>query len=323
MPNKPKSYGIKVFALVDARTFYLLKFEIYTGIQPEGPFRVSNSAHDIVLRLVEPIKRTGRNITTDNWYTSVPLALSLLDMNLTLVGTLRKNKGEIPIEFLPNKTREVYSSLFGFTKQLTICSYVPAKSKSVVVLSTMHNDSAIDQSEFRREKKKPEIITFYNTSKGGVDSNDQLCSNYNVGRRTNRWPLAIFYHILNITGINSYIIFKQNSILKGNTQPIVRRNFLRNLGHQLVQQHVIRRSLSSVHHRNLKFQIKCYLESQGVAIFEEKNGTEDKGMSKKRKRCGICPSTRDNKYSAFCCKCGDYICKNHTYIICSNCKDCA
>lgn len=47
-------------------------------------------------------------------------------------------------------------------------------------------------------KKKPEIITFYNITKGGVDTCDQLCSNYNVGRRTKKWPLAIFNHFINV-----------------------------------------------------------------------------------------------------------------------------
>lgn len=68
-------------------------------------------------------------------------------------------------------------------------SYVPAKSRSVVLISTIHNDDLIDEDT---SEKKPEIITFYKTTKGGVDTCAQLCSNYNVGRRTKRWSLAIF-----------------------------------------------------------------------------------------------------------------------------------
>lgn len=68
MPNKPGKYGIKVFAMVDARTFYLKSFEIYGGTHPEGPYRTSNSLSDIVERLVQPIKNNNCNVTTDNWY---------------------------------------------------------------------------------------------------------------------------------------------------------------------------------------------------------------------------------------------------------------
>jgi hypothetical protein len=42
------------------------------------------------------------------------------------------------------------------------------------------------------EKKKPEIICFYNQTKGGVDIVNQMLSNYSVARKTNRWPLNCF-----------------------------------------------------------------------------------------------------------------------------------
>jgi len=42
------------------------------------------------------------------------------------------------------------------------------------------------------EKKKPEIICFYNQTKAGVDMVDQMSSNYSVARKTNRWPLFSF-----------------------------------------------------------------------------------------------------------------------------------
>ena len=39
--------------------------------------------------------------TTDNWYTSVPLAEDLLKNKITLVGTMKKNKPDIPPEMRP------------------------------------------------------------------------------------------------------------------------------------------------------------------------------------------------------------------------------
>ena len=48
IPSKPDKYGIKVFALVDAQTFFTSKIEVYVRTQPEGPCKVSNSPSDVV-----------------------------------------------------------------------------------------------------------------------------------------------------------------------------------------------------------------------------------------------------------------------------------
>ncbi|UYV63526.1 hypothetical protein LAZ67_2004514 [Cordylochernes scorpioides] len=61
IPSKHNKYGIKLFALVDSKMFYTCNLEIYSGKNPEGPYNVSNSPSDVVERLCEPIKGTGRN----------------------------------------------------------------------------------------------------------------------------------------------------------------------------------------------------------------------------------------------------------------------
>ena len=43
-------------------TFYTSTMEFYVGLQPEGPFQISNGPHDIALRIGEPIFGCGRNI---------------------------------------------------------------------------------------------------------------------------------------------------------------------------------------------------------------------------------------------------------------------
>ncbi|KAJ8939496.1 hypothetical protein NQ318_022551 [Aromia moschata] len=71
--------------------------------------------------------KLGPQFAIDNWYTNIPLADELLDKKITVVGTLKKNKREIPPEFQPQKQRVVESSLFGFQKEKTLVSYVPRK----------------------------------------------------------------------------------------------------------------------------------------------------------------------------------------------------
>lgn len=50
--SKPAKYGIKMFALCDAKIFYTRKIEVYVGKQPPGPYEDPNSPIDIVKRLI-------------------------------------------------------------------------------------------------------------------------------------------------------------------------------------------------------------------------------------------------------------------------------
>lgn len=81
--------------------------------------------------------------------------------------------------------------MFGFSKTATLVSYVSKRGKNILLLSSMHFDDKIDQSS--EEQHKPEIITYYNATKSGVDTVDQLCATYNCARNTRRWPMVIFF----------------------------------------------------------------------------------------------------------------------------------
>ena len=81
---------------------------------------------------------------------------------MTLLGTIRKNKHELP----KMSNKEVYSSEFYFTSDTTIVNYVPKKNKNVILLSTTHKDMKISD----RTDKKPQMILDYNSTKGAVDT---------------------------------------------------------------------------------------------------------------------------------------------------------
>lgn len=50
---------------------------------------------------------------------------------------------------------------------MSFVSYVPKKGKTVVLVFSMHSDDKINDST--SEQKNHEIITFYKSTKGGVD----------------------------------------------------------------------------------------------------------------------------------------------------------
>lgn len=123
------------FSIVVAKTAYTLNLVPYFSTQPEGPYKCSYSAKDIVCRQVTPIVGINRNITADNWFTSADLAKTLLhDTRLTYVGTICKNRHEIPKEFLLNKSKPPYLFVFEFQEDCTLVSYTPKKNKAGLLI---------------------------------------------------------------------------------------------------------------------------------------------------------------------------------------------
>ena len=94
MPNKPHKFGIKFWLAVDVQSKYILNGFPCMG---KDETRCSNSLGQFVtLKLAEPYLQRGRNITTDNFFTSITLAKKLFALKTTLVGTIRSNKRELP-----------------------------------------------------------------------------------------------------------------------------------------------------------------------------------------------------------------------------------
>jgi len=313
IPSKPAKYGIKIFALCDARTYYTLNMEIYCGKQPPGPRNISTTPQSVVMRLSAPIHGTGRNITMDNWFTSYPLSQELLLQKVTMVGTCRKNKREWPLSISFTKNRPISSSEFFFDSERTLVSYYPKKNKVVILLSTMHNSNDIDETT--GDAKKPEIVTFYNLTKSGVDTVDQLCSTYNVARNTRRWPMVVFYSLLNVIGINSFLIYSSN-----NQESLSRRLFLKKLSHELVEHHVKRRCYTNSLPTELSLKVKKLYNI--IAPVEVTGEVRSEGGRSSKRRCYLCPCKNDRKSAICCAKCKNNIClKEHALYICNpNCK---
>ena len=94
----------------------------------------------------------------------------------------------------------------------------------------MHSDTAVNIDE----QKKPHMIMYYNKYKTGVDTMDQMVSRYTCHRRTQRWPLAMFFNIFDVGALAAYLIYyENNNMLKKKTNQ--RRIFLHQLSEELAK----------------------------------------------------------------------------------------
>ena len=154
-----------------------------------------NLARDVVIDLCEPVYGFHRDIMTDNFFTSHALALELLKRDITLLGTMRLNRKEIP-DHLKQKRRDVLSSEFVYDHEnkIVMVSYIPKRNKNVVLLSSSHSGCEIVTSH----NNKPQMILDYNFGNKGVDQFDQNIEEYTCRRKTVRWPLLLFFNMVDI-----------------------------------------------------------------------------------------------------------------------------
>ncbi|KAF3853838.1 hypothetical protein F7725_014526 [Dissostichus mawsoni] len=102
------------------------------------------------------------------------------------------------------------------TAFMCLCDSCKAR-RNVTILSTQHQHVAISTER----KKKPEAVDYYNHSKVGVDVLDQMARQYSVKGGTRRWPVAVFYNVLDLAAINAWVLYQSCM-----SQNIPRRDFV-------------------------------------------------------------------------------------------------
>lgn len=322
MPSKPARYGIKFWVLCDSLTYYVWNMQPYLG-KKEGSKPEKNQGRRVVLDLVENLK--GRNVTCDNFFTDYVLLEELLKRHMTLVGTARANKTFLPpLVKSEQRKKPVFSSEFLYTQKGTLVRYVPKKYKFVTLLSSLHTTAEVANNE----KKTPEIISFYNATKGAVDSVDQLISFSSVKRKTKKWPRVVFSNIIDISLLNAFVLWQQVNP-NWNQTTNKRRIFLEKMALEIIQPTIdnrmrIPRGENALNAFN-KLQSSSATTSPTPSTSKQKRKNVDfelpnqKKKQKSTARCVDCDKSKDRKAHNICNKCQKAVCGEHKIIVCKSC----
>ncbi|XP_055010215.1 piggyBac transposable element-derived protein 4-like [Boleophthalmus pectinirostris] len=326
MPNKPAKYGIKTWVACDARSSYAWKMQIYTGgknrpadcgtttntttTTTTTTSRNTNLATQVVLDLTEGLGGE-RTVTCDNFFTSYELARRLyLERDLTLVGTVRKNKPWLPQAFLRARLRQLggkkrrngnsnsrpsssssspLSAYLFAPLPAVLVSYMPKKKRNVLLLSTKrrHLCEPVERGERERERQdapiaagaargtKPDLVNEYNRNKGGVDNLDKVISAYSCRRMTARWPLAVFHNILDVSSYNAFVLWRELNPTWMSARRNKRRIFLEQLGKELVTPLIQRRRRMPRTETSLAVVLGIQRQGQGQEEEEQEEEQEE------------------------------------------------
>lgn len=88
-------------------------------------------------------------------------------------------------------------------------AYKAKKTKTVYLLPTLHQTTEVIQID---KKQRPDAIMYYNKTKGGVDTADQMLIECSTRAATRRWPVAVFQNLMDMCAMNAYVIGKESDM---------------------------------------------------------------------------------------------------------------
>lgn len=212
--TKRSRFGIKLFVLCDTKTGYIMDFITYTGTSTElaDTYNLGISGAVVTTLLSQGYLNKGHTLFVDNWYTSPNLFSVLHDNGTNACGTVRKNRKNMPQLQEKLKRGELEAK---HTSQHKLLAQKWYDRRDVYTLTTMHTLSfqATGKRDHRtgREVLKPSAVLDYNKNMGAVDKTDMLLSSVGSVRKSVKWYKKLFFHILDMSLINSHSLYQNNS----------------------------------------------------------------------------------------------------------------
>ncbi|CAF1034879.1 unnamed protein product [Didymodactylos carnosus] len=209
IPSKRHRFGVKLFILCDCHTGFIMNFIIYTGQQTEVKLdKELGMSGSIVMTLMNSYLDKGHVVFIDNWYTSPILFEKLHYRRTSACGTARSNRAGLPT--FPSKLQKDKQT-FQHTNILLALKW--RDKRDVHMLSTIHVPDMVLTNKIDRVTNKPIAkplcIKDYNDNMGLVDKSDMQISFSECVRKTIKWYKKLFFHLLDLSMLNAYILYKE------------------------------------------------------------------------------------------------------------------
>ncbi len=220
MKDKPTKWGLKLWVLADSDNGYTVDFNVYTGKNAAKDISQHGLSYDVVMELMDPYLGQGYHLYLDNFYTSPQLVKDLFSKGTPSVGTVKPNRKDFPKSLLNVKAwaKKRDRGSVRWVRHSPVLALQWIDSKPVSILTTLH--SANDKVSCKRRTKKhekfqeitipqPVAIHDYNQFMNGVDRSDQMLACHNVSKKCYTWWKTLFFHLVDIAVVNSFILFQR------------------------------------------------------------------------------------------------------------------
>ena len=156
--------------------------------------------------LTRKIEGHGHKLYMDNFFSSPELFDDLANKQIYCCGTVRPNRKGMPQDLKP-KTTKLKRGDIRVRTRADLTAILWRDKRDVCMLTNIHNAPA--EGNFCNaggKAIKPQIVMDYNHHMGYVDKGDRMANRYSISRHTLKWKKKLFFHLLNLAILNSYIL---------------------------------------------------------------------------------------------------------------------
>uniref|UniRef100_A0A182K3S6 PiggyBac transposable element-derived protein domain-containing protein n=1 Tax=Anopheles christyi TaxID=43041 RepID=A0A182K3S6_9DIPT len=313
LPTTPGRTGFRFHLLADCDTSYVSNLEICVP-DNQNPYNFSYAPTDVAMRLTEPVQGRQKTVILGPAFTSPELIKKLYDSRTMVIGEACKSYPDLPKAFVSNKGRPEHSTLVAYHDSTTLVSYVTKRKEMMILMSSFAELDAVDPDEEQDESQKHlKLVELYNRTKTTIRTIQQMCAMHNVVRSTRRWPLAVFFNLMNLSAINAWCIYRLNHPEEAK---VSRRDFLVTMALELLRPQARRRLDNKTLPRLLKQRIGMFL---GISREEYETVPVLSNRGDARGRCYLCGRARNKTTRISCHSCGKFTCNAHCAQLCRTC----
>ena len=193
---------------------------------------------------MQPYLNQGYHLFVDNFYTSMILFKTLFTQGVLATGTVMETRRDFPPvlknskEWAKGKDR----GAMRWEPDPPCLALQWIDNKVVSLLTTI--DNANNKIQVNRKSKtagvwstkvvyQPKAVSNYNKYMNAVDRSDQILATNNVLRKCMRWWKTLFFHLIDIAVVNSFILFREHQANYNNITTLMMKPFT---GEEIVRQ---------------------------------------------------------------------------------------
>jgi len=179
---------------------------VFLGKDRQREAQYLTAPHNTVANLTRAVEGFGHKLYMDNFFSFRDLYDDLAQKKIFCCGTVRLHRNGMPKNLKPKTLRLTLGDIRVRTRG-DMTAVVWKDKRDVCLLTNIHDPPR--EGNYRDKHGnaiKLAIVVDYNRHMGHVDNADRMANSYTASCRTRKWTEKLFFHLLDLAIVNSYIL---------------------------------------------------------------------------------------------------------------------